>query len=67
MEDKKLLTIALLELAKVNMAEIKRIEARLAEILEVEPEMEGYYWHVSDAIFEGYSQTELFDKLKIKE
>lgn len=64
MEDKKLLTIALLELAKANINELKRIEKRLADILDVE-EDEGYYGQVSDAIWSGGEITadELLERL----
>lgn len=64
MDDKKLLTIALLELARVNRNELKRIEKRLADILGVEDEGGGYYGHISDGIWsEEYDAEELLDRL----
>lgn len=67
MTDKKLLVMALLELAKDNLEQLHKIEVMIADVLGVDCEEGSYFGHVSDAVFCAYTVDELFDKLEIKE
>lgn len=63
-----LAVIGLLELAKQYNAKLQDLERSLASILNEfieDNSFDGYYGHVSDAIYEGYSAKELLDRLQI--
>lgn len=59
--------LGLLTIAENKNKRLKEIERSIAELLDQEPEMEGYYGHISDSVWsQMYSADQLLNKLDIE-
>jgi len=56
---------SLLELARDKRKELLHIIRLLADVLEVKPEMDNYFGHVSDSIWEDYDIDELINRINL--